>query len=427
MSRFGLGEGIAAPFRSVSAPSAPPQVRYFMGASKKPAPPVLTSAQASELKAWLKGTTLTQGLPAAFLTAMQAPDVDWDVTAYLKKIAPTKNEADQQVGDVWKGRLGFVSPVLETIATNFIYKSLGYPAGTGESARLVLRLGEAVALASFIYNDGSSYFFPSEKDRASAFDPKKMLSYGFYGNNTVNNREGITFKTAFGLPKDTKGYNLLGIESRKGSTKGNYFMLISWCLSNLYYLYRIIGQTDRLRDMTPRQKKAMIINAINVVLPGHIGLTDGRKLYSPRSIPSGAVSNLRLDLEPAKVAVGGAIPKASEASGWFSMLEYMVEDAVIPPGFLSTRDNRRAPLPTRGVAIEYVGAPAARQQQVAQAETDQAAAEEEAAALQEASDAFDQEQADKADKAASRRTTMTVVGSVAAVAGAYYYSKHGGF
>ena len=427
MSRFGLGEGIVAPFRSVSAPPAPPQVPYFMGASKTPAPPVLTSAQASELKAWLKSTTLTQGLPAAFLTAMQAPDVDWDVTAYLKKIAPTKNEADQQVGDIWKARLGFVSPVLETIATNFIYKSLGYPAGTGESARLVLRLGEAVALASFILNDGSNYFFPSEKDRASAFDPKKMLSYGFYGNNTVNNREGITFKTAFGFPdKNNNSYNLLGIESRKGSKKGNYFMLISWCLSNLYYLYRIIGQTDKLSGMTSRQKKAWIINAINAVLPGHIGLTDGRKLYSPRSIPSGAVSNLRLDIEPAKVAMGGAIPKASEASGWFSMLEYIVEDAVVPPGFLPTRDNRRAPLPTRGVAIEYVGAPAARQRQVAQAETDQAAAQEEAAALQEASDAFDQEQADKAAQAQSKKM-KTIVGAVAAAAGAYYYSKHGGF
>ena len=438
------GMGVYAELAGAPRPPAPPTASFSaptLLASAGPRP-FLTAAQSAELGAWLKSTPLlisdtNPWQVTQFCTVMQRPEINWDITAYVKAVAPGRGKWNEKLSgrsnstsSYIKDALEAVAIVLEKLTERFIQKNLAYAAGTGENARIFLRIGEATALASFLLNDGSTFFFPSETDRATSFNPDKMLSYGFFSNNTVNNAEGIQFKTAFGKQGD-----LLGIESRKAKsgtrTNGQYYNLLCWCASNLYYLYKIIGDIDKLTGLTLRQKRGMLIHKLNTYLPGHIGLNNGKKLYSPRSIPAGAVSSLRLDLDPPKVATAGDIPKAVEASGWFSMLEYLVEDAVIPTGFLSTRDNRLAPLPTRGVPIEYRGAPAVRVARTEQAAFDQAEAEAEAAAVQEESDAFDQEQADKAAAAAAaaaaRRTKMTIIGSVAAVAGAYYYHKHGGF
>jgi hypothetical protein len=419
MDRFGLGEGINAPFRPATGSV------FYHGMAGSAALPVLRPDQASALQAWFKKTSLKGGLPAAFVSAMSASDVDWNVVAYLNKIKPSKSEKDEKVGDVWKGRLAYIRPVIGTLASNFIVDKLGYSRNSLEFSRLYFRLGEATALASFLNNDGGIAFYPDESARKKTFDGSKMLSYGFFENNTVNNNEGATFKTSFGAPPNaSKAYSVNGIESQIGSTKGNYYKVISWALANVYHLYTIIREIDELTSLTPRQRAATLISQFNKTLPGHFGLSNGQKLYSSRiTLPQGASNSVRLDVEPRYQNVG-QIPTVAESSGWASLLEFLIQTALVSAVVKSDRDNPNATLPTGGVPIEYRGGPAARSAAVQQADARLA----EATAAAEAAEAARQELGQKIEeskKATSGSRAKAFVGLAAAAAGAYYMNKQG--
>ena len=345
---------------------------------------IITQRQREYLRDWLKKTQLKTKLSLAsnMIASLSAVDVDWDFEKYLIKIEPTSTEWKQEIGDTWKARRTNVASLIGSLASEFIEKRLEYKPGSEEFGRIYIRMGEAVDVANFLLQDttvqrvaytvyGNS-IVNSVKQTTFPNHPYKYNGpYGFWHNNTINKentgtgkaQEGKDFKSCFGYPTASeKSFKLLGLEGNSfgsryfstanGAWKGSLFSNFERLYRNLWALSMLIADADLTANLTVRQRRAILVEKMSTYLPGMVELDDGRVLYSAVDTPVGKKSTLDLDLAPEGLDPG-YIPGIKAATGWFSGLEFLVEDSLLPYKQIAIRPGGfRDAAPKDGVTTE---------------------------------------------------------------------------